>query len=186
MTDKLSMDGVFRFDAPGTLESPGAIGRVVRVLSGLVLAFFIYQWLFILDRGDLDQPVVWLWVAFSFALAPYVVNIGFGVRWGAWPRVGLALVLVASLATAFAIHGTWNSDILWEGVRWSQTYVYGHLGISFLLSGVLGTPGCEMRAIPHLIGKLTGAASAEHYCPGPLDRLDRWERSLRSEDTTGG
>jgi hypothetical protein len=58
MTDKLSMDGVFHFDAPGTLEPPGPIGRVVRVLVGIALANFLYQWLFILNTSDLDQTMV--------------------------------------------------------------------------------------------------------------------------------
>jgi hypothetical protein len=182
MSDKLSMEGVFRFDDPGTLPPPGPIGRTVRLLIGLALADFVYQWLFAVDRSDLTEPMVLLWTAFSFYLAPYVVNIGFGVRWGAWPRIGLALILAASAGAAFAIDGSWDSDILWQGLRGTQVYLYGHLGISFLLSGVLGTPGCEMRAIPHLIEKLGGSAKAEHYCPGPIDPLDRWERSLRSSE----
>ena len=54
-------------------------------------------------------------------------------------------------------------------------YVFGHLGLSFLLSAVIATPGCEMRAIPHLWTLLTGRATREHHCPGFLDSLDAWE-----------
>lgn len=176
MTDKLSMDGVFRFDEPGTLPPPGPIGRLVRLVLGVVLAQFVYQWLFLSDHTDLTNLMVWPWVAFSFALVPYVVNIGFGVKLGAWPRVVLGLVLAGGFAAAYLIDGTWQSAFAWEGIRWSQAYVYGHLGLSFFLSGLLATPGCEMRAIPHLVGKFTGRARAEHYCPGPIDGLDRWER----------
>ena len=48
-------------------------------------------------------------------------------------------------------------------------------GISFVLSAALATPGCEMRAIPHLWTIVTGRATKEHYCPGFLDGLDKWE-----------
>jgi len=45
---------------------------------------------------------------------------------------------------------------------------------------VLATPGCEMRAIPHLLSLVTGQEAKEHYCPvGPLHRIDKWEASLK-------
>ena len=50
--------------------------------------------------------------------------------------------------------------------------------MSFVLSSILSTPGCEMRAIPHAWTLLTGHVTPEHYCPGALDRVDRFERSL--------
>jgi hypothetical protein len=39
----------------------------------------------------------------------------------------------------------------------------------------LGTPGCEMRAIPDLLGRLTGHTAQEHHCPGFITPLDNWE-----------
>lgn len=44
-------------------------------------------------------------------------------------------------------------------------------GVSFLLASVLGTPGCEMRAIPHLAVLLTGRETREHFCPGFLRHI---------------
>ena len=32
-----------------------------------------------------------------------------------------------------------------------------------------------MRAIPHLYTMLTGNQIKEHYCPGFIDNIDRWE-----------
>ena len=55
------------------------------------------------------------------------------------------------------------------------SYVYGHLGLSLLIASVIGTPGCEMRAIPHLSTIVTGRETAEHYCPGFFNGLDKWE-----------
>ena len=59
-------------------------------------------------------------------------------------------------------------------------YWFVHLGFSFFLAAVLATPGCEMRSIPHLWTLITRRATKEHYCPGFLDRLDRWERERRA------
>ena len=58
-----------------------------------------------------------------------------------------------------------------------MAYTFIHLGLSFVLSAILATPGCEMRAIPHLWTLVTGRATKEHYCPGFLDGLDKWELS---------
>ena len=69
---------------------------------------------------------------------------------------------------------------LWWASQLVNVYVYAHLGLSFLLSAILATPGCEMRAIPHLAGILTRAPAREHYCPGFLDNVDRWERARHS------
>ena len=60
-------------------------------------------------------------------------------------------------------------------------YAFGHLSLSFLLSTAIATPGCEMRAIPHLWTLVTGRATKEHYCPGALDSIDRWETRRATE-----
>ena len=54
-------------------------------------------------------------------------------------------------------------------------YTFAHLGLSFILATVLATPGCEMRAIPDLLGRLTGRTAQEHHCPGFIQPLDDWE-----------
>ena len=54
-------------------------------------------------------------------------------------------------------------------------YAFIHLGLSFLLAAVFGTPGCEMRAQPILIGRMMGHEVRDHECPGPIGTIDRWE-----------
>ena len=55
-------------------------------------------------------------------------------------------------------------------------YFFAHLGVSFILSAIIATPGCEMRAIPHLFGKISGRAVAEHHCPASfITGIDAWE-----------
>ena len=78
---------------------------------------------------------------------------------------------------AFVIHGELNSPILGVPLFAWLTYFYGHLGLSFVVASVLATPGCEMRAIPELVGHMTGHGSAEHHCPSSLiTKIDEWER----------
>ena len=185
-TDKKSLSDVFHFDQEGTLPPPGPIGRVVRLVLGLIIAKFIYDWIAYIDISDIDNPVVLFWVAFSIALVPYVVNIGWGVNLGAKPRYVLLGVWALGAFFGYILEGTLTSTFLWGVIEATQIYIYGHLGISFLLSAILATPGCEMRAIPHLVGKVSGEGSKEHYCPGFIDNIDRWERSLGSGEDSDG
>ena len=185
-TDKKSLSDVFHFDQEGTLPPPGPIGRVVRLVLGLIIAKFIYDWIVYIDLSDFDNPFVLFWVAFSIALVPYVVNIGWGVNFGAKPRYALFGIWVLGAIAGYLIDGSFRSQLLWTVVEITQIYVYGHLGISFFLSAILATPGCEMRAIPHLVGKVSGEGSKEHYCPGFIDNIDGWERGLRKGDETDG
>jgi hypothetical protein len=151
-----------------------------------VIVKFVYDWFTIIDVSDIDNPFVLIWVAFSIALAPYVVNIGFGVNFGAKPRYALIMLWAVAAFAGYLLENILRSQILWSVVEVTQIYIYGHLGISFLLSAILATPGCEMRAIPHLLGKMSGSGSKEHYCPGFIDNIDRWElRRKQGVDSNG-
>ena len=69
-----------------------------------------------------------------------------------------------------------ETAILAQAIWVWELYIFAHLGLSFLLSALLGTAGCEMRAIHDLWAKLTGSQAREHHCPvGPLRSIDRWE-----------
>jgi hypothetical protein len=117
----------------------------------------------------------WLFVLIALQITPYVVNIGFRKDWKRWPQI----FVLASAGGLIVI------DLIVFGRIWAPplaTFIWAwlihftrHLGASFVLSAVLATPGCEMRVIPGFMARLTGKSSAEHYCPGPLDRIDRWE-----------
>ena len=77
----------------------------------------------------------------------------------------------------------WMGPLGWFMVVW-LFYLYGHLGISMLIAGFIGTPGCEMRAIPHLWTLLTSRDTKEHYCPGFLNGLDAWESKAKVKQET--
>ncbi len=168
---------VFRFDQSGTLKAPGPIGRAIRFSIGVFLLWQAYVFVTLVGAQHLDRLTVLLWFAISLWLAPYIVNIGWGVRWGMWPRLGLLVLWALAAIADLVIHGNAIGAILWAVLKWSSVYLLGYLGLSFLLSAIIATPGCEMRAVPHLAGLISGKARAEHYCPGFIDRVDRWERS---------
>jgi hypothetical protein len=46
-----------------------------------------------------------------------------------------------------------------------------------VLQALVATPGCEVRVIPHLIGRLRGQATAEFPCL-VFSHLDAWEAHL--------
>ncbi len=168
------------FDRPGTLERPRPIGRLVRL--GLGAACLYLVWVLLVHGGiwQLGNLVMWVWFVFGIWVLPPVVNIGFGKAWGVWwPRAGAMLVTLGAVVAGYLIEGTVLADPLWWVMKGLMIYVYGHMGLSFLLSAILATPGCEMRAIPQLIGIIMRRPSAEHYCPGFIDTVDRWESKLK-------
>ncbi|WP_421788647.1 hypothetical protein [Hyphobacterium sp.] len=121
------------------------------------------------------NPTVIAFSLFAVYLVGYVVNIGTGLRLGASPRIVAVVGLALAGMMGWAMDGILTSDVLWRAIRWFMIYVYGHLGVSFVLAAAFATPGCEMRSIPILIGRLTGKPPRDHHCPGPIDAIDRWE-----------
>ena len=170
----------FGFADSNTIEPPGPIGRFVRA----ILAYGSLYWVFEITRqgemAALTHPYILLFTLFALYLTPYVVNIGFGVRLGFWPRfVAIAGIGVVA-AWSWNQSGNWISQPLWWAVLAMNTYVFAHLGVSFALAALFGTQGCEMRSIPILLGRLSGRPARDHHCPGPIGQLDQWEASMRS------
>jgi hypothetical protein len=169
-----------RFEEPGSLPKPKLLGRIVRLAFGALLLWTLYSMftnglsLFSLTRPPRSIGF-WLFVGTALHYTPYVVNIGFRKDWRRKPQllvVGVAAVLIAVDLVGY---GTWWAPPLGTFVWLWLVYFSTRLGVSFVLSTLLGTPGCEMRSIPHLWSLITGHETKEHYCPGPLGRIDRWE-----------
>ena len=176
-----SGDATDRFDVSGTLPRPGMIGRLVRLAMGALCLWACWQMLFRADAGSVDNIPVWIWFVFALWLLPPVVNIGWGRLWHRWPMYIGAIATVLAAAGSYWAYDTVLAPPLWWVMKTVMSYAYGHLGISFVLSSVLATPGCEMRAIPHLVGIVAGRPSREHYCPGFIDTVDRWEARLKEQ-----
>ncbi len=161
-----------KLDEPGTLPKPGPVGRVTRLALGLLCVWYVSELLGVqsdlVDRQGDIRETIWNGILPGLFLISYIVNIGFSRTWKKWPVLisAATLLAIAVLAPDRLARSIW----VWE------LYLYGHLGISFLLAALIGTPGCEMRALHDLYSRISGIPTKEHYCPvGPLNPIDQWE-----------
>ncbi len=168
----------------GKLKRPGPIGRLVRLSLGLVCGWF-FVFLIVVGPAQVVSQFpytegIWLWVVVALYLFSYVINIGFHRQWGQWPQVAiLAGALMASFIGYVAYDDFWGSPLAWFLIAW-LSYFSAHLGISFVLSSILATPGCEMRSISHLLAVISNRSLIVHQCPvAPLSRIDAWEANRK-------
>lgn len=167
---------------PGSLVRPRPIGRLVRLSLGSACAYAVYQLLifssFIINTPVSVIPNLALMSLIALCIVNYVVNIGLGKSWGRWPSIVLLAVLGFAALLAYVLTGTADHPILGIPYWAVLLYFFAHLGLSFLLAALLGTPGCEMRSIPELVGRISGQSVAEHHCPAALiTKIDEWEAS---------
>ena len=170
----------------GSLTRPGSIGRLVRLALG-ILCLYAFGEVFYYFEWTSTQPFSSLDNRFLVLLAPlcvfnYVVNIGFTKNWGGRPLAISLVMLLLAAGGAFIATGSFDSPLFGIPLNLWLAYFYGHLGLSFVLSALIATPGCEMRSIPELIGKARGTASEEHHCPaGFITDIDEWEANWASK-----
>jgi hypothetical protein len=169
-----------KLDEPGSLPRPGPVGRSVRLAFGSLCLWYVYGLIQVtgtLMGTDGSIPsLIWNGVIWGLFLVSYVVNIGFSRAWKKWPAIvsGGALALIAAIGYAMA--GTIETSLLARSIWIWELYVFSHLGLAFIIAGVIRTPGCEMRAFHNLYSRLTGIPTKEHHCPvGPLHPIDQWE-----------
>ena len=164
----------------GSLPRPGPIGRVVRLLFGFICLWYVQGLIQIAGNllgGDGHiRPVVWNGVLIGLFLVSYVVNIGYSRTWKKWPAFISAGAFVAVAGFGHFIDGVVETSQLARTIWCWEIYVFSHLGLAFVIAGLIGTPGCEMRAFHDLYSRITGVSTKEHYCPiGPLHPIDQWE-----------
>ena len=169
-----------KLENTGSLPRPGPLGRIVRLGFGALCLWYVVSLIEVsgglLGVDDHIRPVVWNGILFGLFLVSYVVNIGFSRAWKKWPAFVSAVVLLVVAGFGYLTQGTIETGLLSRVVWGWELYVFSHLGFAFILAGVIGTPGCEMRAFHDLYSRITGAPTKEHYCPvGPLHPIDQWE-----------
>jgi hypothetical protein len=169
-----------KLDEPGTLPQPGPVGRLARLVFGGLCLYYVYGLVTvsgsILTTDGSIRPLLWNGIIPGVFLVSYVVNIGFSRAWKKWPAAVSALTLGAIAVVGFLTTGSVESAALARSIWVWELYVFGHLGLAFLVAAVIGTSGCEMRAFHDLYSRLTGVPTKEHYCPvGPLHPIDQWE-----------
>ncbi len=169
-----------KLDDPGTLPKPGPIGRIVRLGLGYaclnyVFALWIVRDMLTSSDGSI-RALLWSGVVWGLILISYIVNIGFSRSWKKWPAVASMLLLLVAAGINYILHGSIEGQITATVVYIWLLYSFTHLGLAFILSAIIGTPGCEMRAFHHFYSIITGRPTKEHYCPvGPLNAIDKWE-----------
>ncbi len=171
-----------KLDEPGSLPKPGPVGRLARLAFGALCLWYVFGLVQVsgsLMTGDGHiRSLVWNGVLPGLFLVSYVINIGYSRAWKKWPAIASAGTLLLVGAIGYLTSGVVETEWLARAVWIWALYVFTHLGMAFVLSGIIGTPGCEMRAFHDLYSRLTGVPTKEHYCPvGPLSPIDRWESS---------
>jgi len=162
-----------KLDEPGSLPRPGPVGRIVRLAFGAMCAWYVQGLIDVasqlMDSTGHIRSFIWNGTAVGLFLISYVINIGYSRSWKKWPAI---------ISAAF--FGVLETDLL-ACAMWVWTfYLFTHLGVAFLISGVIATPGCEMRALHDLYSRITGIPTKEHYCPvGPLHPIDQWEAGTK-------
>lgn len=169
----------YQLHQAGTIQKPGFLGRLVRFLSA---ALMIYLTVVVIDNyqrylnGEVHDAMLWFLVFLALHLLPPVINISFGVNLKSRPQWWFILAFFISVYIGYLVEGAGWGLVSGSLVLALQLYVFIHLAISFFLAAVIATPGCEMRSIPHLIALISKKDASEHYCPGYIDNVDRWER----------
>jgi len=146
------------------------VGRVLRVLLGLVLIVYVAPVYFQVPmQVAVGSLLLILGLVGVYSLIHIVVSrriIGFGPCLGAAVAWGLPVALYIAGASGSAILGRGKGELA------AVTF----LGISLVAAGVRAVAGCEVMAIPALLfGKHTELACLIF---SPIDRL---ERKLRSK-----
>ncbi len=169
-----------KLDEPGTLPRPGPVGRLARLVFGLMCLWYVYG-LLMIAGGNVSQtgnirPMIWNGMIPGLFLVSYVVNIGYSRAWKKWPAIVSAITFTVVALVGYLTSGTVETATLARLIWGWELYVFAHLGLAFLLAATIGSPGCEMRAIHDLYSRITGTPTKEHCCPiGPLHSIDQWE-----------
>ena len=85
---------------------------------------------------------------------------------------------------AIGLAGSLTGDGVWNPALAGWTYAgdllaWGALAVSFPVAIVTRSPGCELGALPWLLGGRQGSAAPRLGCAVGLDRLDAWEAARR-------
>ncbi len=159
------------------LVRPGILGRGIRIVLGAATLSVTYGMVANLTGmfgGDLplNEADFWISMILTFALTSWVVTETVQQEWGQRPLlVGLAALAVAAIA-AFIVEGNFTGAIFT-----TTLWVWGFLltlflGVSLVVAGAVGQPGCEMRVYASLWARSKGKNADAVTCKGGIDRWD--------------
>jgi hypothetical protein len=173
-----------QLEAPGSLPKPGPVGRLVRAVFGVMCLWYVLRLVesssSLFSAENHINPIVWNGLIVGLFLISYVVNIGFSRPWKKWPALASGGLFITLAGIGYLMTGSMETEFLARAIWGWEIYLFFHLGAAFIISALIGTPGCEMRALHDLYSRLTGISTREHYCPiGPLHPIDQWESSRK-------
>ena len=134
-----------QFERPGSISGPGPVGRAVRFLIGMGCLSFLSV-LFMEGNALVGtdfpmHPGWWAGMLIGLWVLPGVINIGYRLSLGRWPQVAVLTVIIAFVILNLLQAQRMWSPLLGMTVLVWLIYEYAHLGISFILAGIVGTPG---------------------------------------------
>ena len=143
-----------KLDEPGSLARPGPVGRLLRFALGTACLWYVSGLVQVSDSllasdGHI-RSLVWNGVLPGLFLVSYVINFGYSRAWKKWPAIISAGVFLLVGVVGYLISGTAETGWLANAIWFWALYVFAHLGVAFILSGIIGTPGCEMRTFHDL------------------------------------
>ena len=173
-----------KLDEPGSLPRPGPVGRLARLALGAMCAWYVQGLIDVasqlMDSSGHVRPVVWNGIIIGLFMVSYVINIGYSRSWKKWPAIVSAALFLIVAGIGYVTSASFVTELLARTIWLWEVYLFTHLGVAFLISGVIATPGCEMRAFHDLYSRITGIPTKEHVCPvGPLHPIDQWEAARK-------
>lgn len=145
---------------------------------GLGIAFS----LLLTPPGDLTDPDGLLWALLGIAIweVPALWETMLDLPAGRTvAAVAVVSGLVIGVASLLAGNDFWSTPLQWYAYVWLAA-VLGIQSVSFVVAAAIATPGCEWRALPHLVARLRGETVIPFAaCQLHLERLDRTSPSRR-------
>ncbi len=168
----------------GSLPKPGPIGRLVRLIFGILCLHYVKGLWMVQDHIFTDatgiRPLIINGILPGLLLVSYIINIGYSRSWGKRPAIVSAAFFALIAGFGYFNSGNFETLYLAMALHLWEFYLFAHLGLCFVFAALIRTPGCEMRALHHLYTLITGVPTKEHHCPvGPLQPIDNWEAARK-------
>jgi hypothetical protein len=131
----------------GTYPKPGPIGRIARLLLGVLLLNGFIDLVIVPAYNDFvslsppSTPGIWITTALAFLFVADLVNITFGRSWGRWPQLVVALVGLLAVVFDRVQYGTFYGPATGLLVYVLLVWFTGFAGLSFLVQAIFATPG---------------------------------------------
>jgi hypothetical protein len=162
----------------------GPVSRLVRVVLAGLLGATVYGLVrtgmrSFSDPEILAQPGFWLITVIAVQNVYGLPAQLAGPRWGWRVLVGLLVVAAVAAIVAVGASGTlWAAPLTWL-LYPLELVVLSVVAVAFVVSALLGRPGCELGVLGELAARRRGAGDPEEPPAAPcvigLHRLDAWE-----------